>query len=95
MQVRVTETAARDIDNIIGYLLDHASGTAAANFVNTIDKVFKNISENPDAAQLTDFPGVRRKYVRHFQCAIFYSRDDTGGTVYIRHVRHTRQRPLA
>jgi plasmid stabilization system protein ParE len=72
MRVRYTDPAAIDLDESISYLRDNAPAVVA-DFADSIDNAVAQLLDQPYSAQETEQPGVRRKYIRRFRYAIFYT----------------------
>ncbi len=89
MRVHYTDTAARELDNGIEYLTEHAP-SIVAEFADSIAQGVKEIAEFPFSAQKTEKAGVRRKYVRRFHYSIFYAVENN--EVVVLHIRHAAQR---
>jgi plasmid stabilization system protein ParE len=89
MRARYTDTAARELDNGIEYLTEHAPSIVMA-FADGIEQGVREITEFPLSAQETEKKGVRRKYVRRFHYSIFYAVESD--EIVILHIRHAAQR---
>jgi len=93
MRVRFTESAARDFNQNVGYLREHAPAVVG-DFADSVEKAIDELIEHPYSAQETTYPGVRRKYIRRFRHSIFYVVDQEADELVILYVRHAvRQWP--
>jgi plasmid stabilization system protein ParE len=91
MKVRYTATASREFDRAVEYLLQHAPHVAPA-FADSIERAIADLIDNPLSAQETELTGVRRKYIRRFRYALFYSIDRGTDELLILNVRHVARR---
>ncbi len=91
MKIRYTATARREFDQAVEYLLQHAPHIAPA-FADSIERAIKELTENPLSAPETELAGVRRKNVRRFRYALFYSVERETEELLILHVRHAARR---
>jgi plasmid stabilization system protein ParE len=91
MKVRYTATASREFDQAVEYLLQHAPHVAPA-FADSVASAIAELVENPLSAQETEQPGVRRKYIRRFRYALFYSINQGANELLILNVRHAARR---
>jgi toxin ParE1/3/4 len=91
MNVRFTKTAADELEQAIEYLIQHAP-SVAGDFADTIDAAVAELLENPHSAQLTELAGIRRKYVRRFRYALFYTIDEANRELIILSLRHGARR---
>jgi plasmid stabilization system protein ParE len=62
MKIRYAETARRELDEAVNYLIEHAPRAAAA-FADNIESAEAELLRNPYSAQETEFRGVRSKYI--------------------------------
>ena len=91
MKVRYTATAGREFDQAVDYLRQHAPQVAPA-FADSIERAIAELVENPRSAQETELAGVRRKYVRRFRYALFYSIDRDTDELLILNIQHAARR---
>jgi plasmid stabilization system protein ParE len=91
MKVRYTATAGREFDQAVDYLLQNAPHIAPA-FADSIEHAIAELVENPLSAQETELAGVRRKYLRRFRYAVFYSIDRNADELLILNIRHVARR---
>jgi plasmid stabilization system protein ParE len=91
MKVRYTAKASREFDQAVEYLLQHAPNVAPA-FADSIERAIVELLDNPLSAQETELAGVRRKYVRRFRYALFYSIDRGADELLLLNIRHAAQR---
>jgi plasmid stabilization system protein ParE len=92
MRVRYTGTAARDLDESVEYLREHAP-SLVGDFADSIETAVMELLDNPYSAQETEKGGVRGKYIRRFRYVLFYAVDVESDELVILHVRHTARRP--
>jgi plasmid stabilization system protein ParE len=59
MKIRYTEPAADELDAEISYFRENAP-SVAADFADGVDGAIAQLLNNPNMAQETEFPGVRR-----------------------------------
>jgi toxin ParE1/3/4 len=91
MRVRYTETAQRELDEILAYTAERST-SAASNLARRTEVLLGHLVEFPYMAQMTEADGVRRLPLVEFPYVIFYNvREDE---VVILHVRHSARRPL-
>ena len=92
MKVRYTETALREVDEILSHIA--ADNPLAADEVAAIfQATVRRLADYPRLAIETDDPSVRVAPVLPYRYLIFYETDDD--TIIIRNVRHSaRQHPL-
>ncbi|CAN0506737.1 unnamed protein product, partial [Phaeothamnion confervicola] len=88
---RFTRTASAELDQAVEYLIQHAP-LAAGDFADSIDAAVAELIENPYSAQETELKGIRRKYVRRFRYALFYTIDEEKDELLIVSVRHAARR---
>ena len=91
MNVRYTETALDEIEDILSYIAkDNSSAAlkAAVAILATIDRV----AEFPQTATETDTPGVKMAPVLPYRYLVFFSVADDA--LIIRNVRHSRQQSI-
>ncbi|MGQ0686746.1 type II toxin-antitoxin system RelE/ParE family toxin [Bradyrhizobium sp.] len=69
------------------YLLEHAPHLAPA-FADIIDDAIAELVEHPLSAQETEYPGVRRTYIRRFHYGLFYSVNRSAEELLIVSIRH-------
>jgi plasmid stabilization system protein ParE len=91
MKVRYTATASQEFSHAVDYLLEHAPHVAAA-FADSVEQAIADLAENPLSAQQTEQSGVRRKYIRRFGYAVFYSLNQNGDELLILYIRHAARR---
>ncbi|MBX9844507.1 MAG: type II toxin-antitoxin system RelE/ParE family toxin [Xanthobacteraceae bacterium] len=91
MKVRYTTTASRELDQAVEYLLQHAPHVAPA-FADSVESAIAELVENPLSAQETEQPGVRRKHIRRFRYALFYSVSQDAGELLVLNIRHAARR---
>ena len=91
MQVRYTETALIEINEIFAYISEHTA-SAAKRVVARIERTIRNIGDFPEMAQETREPGVRRIPSGRYPYLVYYTVE--ADEVVILHVRHgARQWP--
>ncbi len=92
MNVRYTETALREVDEILSHIA--ADNPLAADEVAAVlQMTVRRLSDYPRLAIETDDPSVRVMPVLPYRYLIFYEIADD--TIIIRNVRQSaRQRPL-
>lgn len=91
MRIRYTETALRELDEILAYISDR-NMTAATAVRARFEGVTGQLSQFPYMAQETSQPGVRRLPLGNFPYVIFYTVE--GNEVVILRIRHAARRPL-
>ncbi len=91
MRIRYTETALRELDEILAYIADRNS-TAAAAVRTRIERLTGQLSNFPYMAQETERAGVRRLPLGNYPYVIFYIVD--GDEAVILRIRHAARRPL-
>ncbi len=89
MRVRYTEPAAEELEAIIAYFLDVAP-SVVADFADSIDDAVSQLLDNPYLVQETEYPGVRRWYLRRFRYSIFFTVE--GDELVILHIQHAARR---
>jgi toxin ParE1/3/4 len=89
MRVRYTETAIREFEGAVSYLLERRPPSAAA-FADLVDAAVARLLEHPYSAEETEMTRVRRVYIRRFRYSIFYA--VAGEEVVILHIRHAARR---
>jgi plasmid stabilization system protein ParE len=87
MSVRLTETAAAEIDEICEYIAKD-NPVAAAAVAAAIERTIAAIEKRPTLAPIVHDGKVRAKLVERFQYRIFYEVE--GQVVIVRNVRSTR-----
>ena len=91
MNVRYTDTAATEVEEILEYISLH--NRAAAIEVNArLEQTVSVLADFPDIAQMSDEPGVRRMPVGRYPLMIFYTEEND--ELVILHVRHTAREPF-
>jgi toxin ParE1/3/4 len=90
MNVRWSETALAEVDDIFSYIYER-NRSAAASVVRRIEELTVLLEEFPLAGHLTDEAAVRAISVVRYPFLIFYTIDDAAAEVVILHVRHTAQ----
>ena len=93
MKVRYTETALRELDEILSQIA--ADNPLSADEVAAVLQVtIRRLSDYPRLAIETDDPLVRVTPALPYRYLVFYEADDD--TIIIRNIRHSaRQRPLS
>jgi plasmid stabilization system protein ParE len=91
MKCRFTETASAELAESVDYLIQHAP-SVSGDFADSIDAAIAELLENPYSAQETELSGVRRKFVRRFRYALFYTIDEAKDELLILSVRHAARR---
>lgn len=91
MRVRYTETALRELGEILSYIFER-NPSAAAGVADRVQRLAALLEEFPFAGHDTDEAGVRMVPLVRYPFLIFYAVD--GEEVVILHVRHAaRLRP--
>jgi toxin ParE1/3/4 len=91
MKVRYTETALRELDEILAYIADR-SATAAASVRARVEELVERLSYFPHLAQATERRGVRRVPLGNYPYVIFYTVE--AEEIVILRIRHGARRPL-
>jgi toxin ParE1/3/4 len=91
MRVRYTETALRELDEILAYIADRNS-RAAASVRARIEALVEQLSYFPYLAQETERMGVRRVPLGNYPYVIFYTVE--ADEIVILRIRHGARRPL-
>ena len=91
MKIRYTATASREFGQAVDYLLQHAPHVASA-FADSVEYALAELVANPLSAQETEHQGVRRKYIRRFRYALFYSINQDADELLILNIRHAARR---
>jgi toxin ParE1/3/4 len=91
MKVRYTETALRELDEILAYIADR-NFTAAASVRARVEELVERLSYFPYLAQGTERNGVRRVPLGNYPYVIFYTVE--AEEVVILRIRHGARRPL-
>jgi toxin ParE1/3/4 len=93
MKVRYTETALRELDEILSQIA--ADNSLAADEVAAVfQTIIRRLSDYPRLAIETDDPSVRVTPALPYRYLVFYEIDDD--TIIVRNVHHSaRQRPFA
>jgi plasmid stabilization system protein ParE len=91
MKIRHTETARREFDDAVDYLIKHAPAVAA-DFADSIENAEAELLRNPYSAQETELRGVRRKYIQRFRYGLFYMVDEKADELIIMNIRHAARR---
>lgn len=89
MKVRDTDTAAREVDDVLAYIAQR-NRAAAVQLANRIDQVVGALAGFPEMAQATDEPNVRRMPAGRYPYSILYTIESD--EVAILHVRHAARR---
>ena len=89
MKARYTDTALRELESAVSYLLDRNPRSAAA-FADLVDVAVARLLDHPFSAEETEMAGVRRVYIRRFRYSMFYAVE--GEEVVILHIRHGARR---
>ena len=92
MNVRWSQTALTELDNIFLYIYER-NQSAAASVVNRIEELAALLGEFPHIGHQTDEPGVRILPVVRYPFVLFYAVDNTADEVVVLHVRHSAQEP--
>jgi toxin ParE1/3/4 len=91
MSVRYTETALREIDEILAYIAAR-NPDAASRISERIDQLVSHLRDFPLLGHAVDEAGVRIIPLGRYPYLIFYT--PVGDDVVILHVRHgARERP--
>jgi plasmid stabilization system protein ParE len=88
MSVRLTETAAAEIEEICAYIAKD-NPVAAAAVAAAMERTIAAIEKRPTLAPIVHDGKVRAKLVERFQYRIFYEVE--GQVVIVRNVRSTRR----
>jgi plasmid stabilization system protein ParE len=91
MRVRYTETAQRELDDILAYIADR-NFSAVSKLARRVEILLGRLAEFPYMAQVTEAGGVRRLPLVQFPYVIFYIVHED--EIVILHVRHSARRPL-
>lgn len=86
--VRLTETALAEIEDICAYI-GKDNPTAAASVLAAIQRTIASIAKRPNLAPIVHDGRVRAKLVERFQYRIFYEIEEQ--VVVVRNVRSTRR----
>jgi len=92
MNVRYSEAALRELDQIFAYIYER-NRSAAIAVVDRIERLASLIGEMPFMGHSTDEEGVRVMPVVRYPFLIFYTINDIADEVVILHVRHGARRP--
>jgi len=91
MRVRYTETALRELEEILAYIAQRNTG-AATSVRARIEDLIGRLSDFPYMAQETERMGVRRLTIGNYPYIIFYTVEQD--EVVILRIRHAARRPL-
>ena len=89
MKVRYTEPAAAELAEIISYFRECAP-RLAADLADSVDDALALLADNPNLAQATEMPGIRRWHIRRFRYSIFYTVESD--ELVVLHIRHAARR---
>jgi toxin ParE1/3/4 len=93
MKVRYTETALREVDEILSHIAND-NPLAADEVSAVLQATIRRLADYPRLAIETDDPAVRVAPVLPYRFLIFYEPEHD--TLIIRNVRHSaRQHPLS
>jgi toxin ParE1/3/4 len=91
MNIRYTQTALREVDEILFYIAERNRAAAVAVKAR-VDQTVAALADFPEMAQSTDEPGVRKMPIGRYPYLIYYAIEED--EVVILHVRHGARRPL-
>ncbi|MGU3385522.1 type II toxin-antitoxin system RelE/ParE family toxin [Methylobacterium sp. D53M] len=92
MRLRLTRTAARQLDHVLADITRHNPSGADAVLLR-IGACLELLLRHPYAGQMTDRRGIRRIVVSPYPYIMTYR--VTADEVVVRTIRHAAQRPLA
>ena len=90
MKLRYTNTALRQIEQVLSYIRDH-SPQGAVRVAKRTETVLAVLLDHPNAGQATSRPGVRRVVLTPYPYVIFYR--VTAAEIVVMRFRHTSRRP--
>jgi toxin ParE1/3/4 len=89
LKFRYANRAAVELDDAITYFRKQVP-SLVGEFAKGIDDAVAQIVDNPNLAQETEKPGIRRWYIRRFKYSVFYMVMDD--EVIILNIRHAARR---